>query len=176
MEKSASGATISNTMQWAAVPVDFIKELGKMGNSSVKLYLVLMAHANKLGCAWPKQETVHELTGMSVRQIQRGTKELSDMGWVSVTRRYKRSNIYRMGERNPIFKKKTFNYESYLTSSWWKGRRLQALGLAGSRCKNCGATEDLQVHHLNYDHLGAELDSDLEVLCEPCHKGKHGIA
>jgi len=31
----------------------------------------------------------------------------------------------------------------------------------------------LQVHHLSYEHLGAELDSDLEVLCRGCHLGEH---
>ena len=26
-----------------------------------------------------------------------------------------------------------------------------------------------QVHHLTYERLGEELDSDLQALCKPCH-------
>lgn len=29
--------------------------------------------------------------------------------------------------------------------------------------------EPLEVHHLNYDRIGSELDIDLEVLCRECH-------
>jgi len=31
----------------------------------------------------------------------------------------------------------------------------------------------LQVHHKSYQRLGAELDTDLEVLCQSCHEGHH---
>ena len=30
--------------------------------------------------------------------------------------------------------------------------------------------QDLHVHHKNYQNIGAELDSDLEVLCRRCHE------
>lgn len=63
--------------------------------------------------------------------------------------------------------------EEYLRSSWWLHRREVALKRAGRKCGPCGASTRLQVHHLSYDRLGAELDSDLEVLCDPCHEKHH---
>lgn len=41
------------------------------------------------------------------------------------------------------------------------------------RCVRCGVKRQLEVHHLTYDRLGAELDTDLEVVCSGCHKGTH---
>jgi hypothetical protein len=63
--------------------------------------------------------------------------------------------------------------EQYLRTSWWLHRREVALKKAGRKCAQCGASTRLQVHHLSYDRLGAERDSDLEVLCDPCHEKHH---
>jgi len=40
---------------------------------------------------------------------------------------------------------------------------------------NTGFYQDvkLHVHHLTYDNLGRELDDDLIVLCNDCHKQVH---
>jgi hypothetical protein len=71
------------------------------------------------------------------------------------------------------------DYRRYLQSPEWWARRARRLEVAGHQCefreyvadhkgyyrKRCTATADLQVHHLAYDRLGAERDSDLEVLC-----------
>lgn len=67
-------------------------------------------------------------------------------------------------------------YLAYLESSTWKIKRLEALRLASYRCQNCGgaAGPNLQVHHLNYERLGYEEQSDLVVLCKWCHKIKDG--
>ena len=65
-------------------------------------------------------------------------------------------------------------WQRYLRSKAWAAKRLEAIIKAGFRCHACGRkqfdTSKLQVHHLSYDHLGAELDSDLEVMCERCHR------
>ena len=38
-------------------------------------------------------------------------------------------------------------------------------------CERCFLiTDKLELHHKHYDTLGNEQDSDLEVLCEACHK------
>jgi hypothetical protein len=34
-------------------------------------------------------------------------------------------------------------------------------------------TDELEVHHRTYDNLGAELVSDLVVLCHSCHELHH---
>ncbi len=66
-------------------------------------------------------------------------------------------------------------YECYLKSNWWKERRRLALLRCNRRCSTCGGTKFLQVHHLNYLHLGDEQDEDLEVLCRDCHREKHDL-
>ena len=65
------------------------------------------------------------------------------------------------------------SYQAYLASPWWKARRNQALRDAKFRCQRCGVKRDLQVHHRSYQRLGAELPTDLEVVCRGCHLGHH---
>ena len=64
-------------------------------------------------------------------------------------------------------------YVAYLGSGWWKRRRIRALERADNRCQDCQTTMNLIVHHLNYDHLWAERDKDLVVLCKECHADRH---
>jgi hypothetical protein len=65
------------------------------------------------------------------------------------------------------------SYRSYLQSNSWRIKRRRILDLAGNRCEKCGANEKLQVHHLTYKRLGAELDTDLVALCPGCHYKAH---
>jgi hypothetical protein len=67
-------------------------------------------------------------------------------------------------------------YWRYLRSAHWIIRRRLALAAAEHRCFYCGATDDLEVHHLTYKRRGCELDEDLLVLCPICHACAHGIA
>lgn len=39
----------------------------------------------------------------------------------------------------------------------------------------CGSKKDIHVHHLTYERMGHELDSDLMVLCEVCHDKVHQL-
>lgn len=43
----------------------------------------------------------------------------------------------------------------------------------GYKCSKCGIRQKLHVHHLNYDRLGNELQSDLMVVCNNCHNWFH---
>ncbi len=70
-------------------------------------------------------------------------------------------------ERRPDF------YLAYLNSSGWRTRRNAALKDAKYRCSACGSGRNLQVHHLTYERLGAELDEDLRVVCGDCHQQTH---
>jgi hypothetical protein len=67
-------------------------------------------------------------------------------------------------------------YHEFLETPYWRtlGRYLRLLH--GDRCDRCGHTSDLQVHHHNYDHVGAEYRhlQDLAVLCDSCHGTVHG--
>lgn len=67
------------------------------------------------------------------------------------------------------------DYEAYLRSEEWQRRREAELVRAGNCCEFCGAGElvQLNVHHLNYDHLGREITGDLIVLCRFCHQDVH---
>ncbi len=69
--------------------------------------------------------------------------------------------------------KDSAGYLKYLQSPWWKQRRQSRLRQAGWRCQECGVGGLLQVHHLAYDRVWEERDSDLQVLCRPCHEKKH---
>lgn len=61
-------------------------------------------------------------------------------------------------------------YEAYLRSALWKGKRRQVLQRANGCCETCAReTGHLEVHHVTYERLGAELLSDLLALCVSCH-------
>ena len=66
-------------------------------------------------------------------------------------------------------------YNDFMQSEDWQSIRRVKMNIAGHRCEKCGAKEELQVHHLNYDRFGGnELFTDLQVLCKPCHERSHG--
>lgn len=65
-------------------------------------------------------------------------------------------------------------YKRYLRSPQWLEKRGEALQRAAKRCQLCGFTEQLEVHHNTYEHLGDERPEDLVVLCSPCHRRHHG--
>lgn len=64
-------------------------------------------------------------------------------------------------------------YREYLRSEHWQTQRRRALYRAGFQCKACESTRELNVHHLSYDRRGREQESDLIVLCLPCHRMVH---
>lgn len=62
------------------------------------------------------------------------------------------------------------DYSAYIKSPAWRRTAEAVKRHFGYVCKKCGyAGWNVEVHHLNYDRLGKELFSDLEVLCKPCH-------
>jgi 5-methylcytosine-specific restriction endonuclease McrA len=66
-------------------------------------------------------------------------------------------------------------YAEYLRTPHWRSLRAWAIERAGGKCQLCGSRKDLEVHHNCYDRLGAELPSDLVVLCDDCHT-RHSAA
>lgn len=71
-------------------------------------------------------------------------------------------------------------YRTYLESEAWRERKQALFNARGRRCERCGVRAGqrydnlkpiiLHVHHLTYIRLGHELDSDLQILCGPCHR------
>jgi hypothetical protein len=65
-------------------------------------------------------------------------------------------------------------YRIYLRTPEWRRTRAAALVRAGNACSlDVRHTEELEVHHRTYERLGAELVSDLIVLCHSCHRLHH---
>ncbi len=72
------------------------------------------------------------------------------------------------------------DYQEYLQTPYWKRRALDRKIDASFICEDCGGCfryeEDLHVHHLSYEGVPyRELDSELIVLCDRCHKHRHGL-
>ena len=70
------------------------------------------------------------------------------------------------------------DYHEYIKSPEWKEVSRQAKERAGYRCQLCNRSGDdksLHTHHRTYDRLFFELESDLIVLCESCHKKLHDL-
>src|ERR1700733_324678 len=69
-------------------------------------------------------------------------------------------------------------YREYIASGVWQRRRKLFIE-HHYLCSRCGLhralaviayDQDIHVHHINYQRIGAELDSDLESLCRRCHE------
>lgn len=64
-------------------------------------------------------------------------------------------------------------YISYLSSEKWKQKRGLVMKRANSICEGCLESGATIVHHLNYNHIYAEMLFDLVALCESCHAQCH---
>lgn len=64
-------------------------------------------------------------------------------------------------------------YHAYLESPAWAGVRGAALEYADGRCQVCNNAGQLHGHHRTYRRLGAELPSDITILCSVCHSIFH---
>ena len=68
-------------------------------------------------------------------------------------------------------------YPEYLRTGHWEIMRRRALLRAGGHCQRCwGERRRLDVHHLTYERLGRERESDLVVLCATCHAAAHNLS
>ena len=73
-------------------------------------------------------------------------------------------------------------YEKLLKSDYWKGFSYSLIKERNFTCEDCGRTfynerNKLQVHHLVYRDIApwSYKPEELVVLCEDCHKKRHGI-
>lgn len=64
-------------------------------------------------------------------------------------------------------------YGKYLQSKDWIERRDKFRDIWGNKCACCHSTENLHVHHLNYECLGKETLKDVVLLCKGCHLKAH---
>ena len=62
----------------------------------------------------------------------------------------------------------------YLRSRFWRWRRLQYMMWSDGRCEITNCTRKATVlHHLSYEHLYCEPNTDLIALCRDCHAWMH---
>lgn len=66
-------------------------------------------------------------------------------------------------------------YQEYIKSHWWAALRKRIFKKRGRKCEVCGATKRLQLHHLTYERMGRERESDLKILCRHCHELTHEL-
>jgi hypothetical protein len=60
----------------------------------------------------------------------------------------------------------------YHKTTHWRDFRAATIAKR-DRCEACGASHGLVVHHLTYDRVGCERQTDVAVLCDPCHNAVH---
>lgn len=65
-------------------------------------------------------------------------------------------------------------YATYLKSPEWAARRAKVMMRAGGMCEGCLESKATQVHHLTYEHVGAEFMWELRAICRACHERLHG--
>jgi len=62
-------------------------------------------------------------------------------------------------------------YNAYIHSPEWEAKRQVLFKKRGRRCEICRKQKRiLQVHHLTYERLCAERESDLQIVCLDCHE------
>ncbi|HEM7851407.1 helix-turn-helix domain-containing protein [Burkholderia multivorans] len=96
----ASGQLIQAETQWIHFFRSMVDSgaLAKMSGSSLKVYLVIKAHANyHTGIAFPGMKTIAEKSGISLAQVKRAIPELESLGYISKSKNG-RSNEYRVRE------------------------------------------------------------------------------
>jgi hypothetical protein len=66
-------------------------------------------------------------------------------------------------------------YLRYIMSEEWRVFHLGIIARRGSRCEVCGKQLSIpQAHHLTYERIGRERDSDVVMTCDDCHRRYHG--
>lgn len=69
-------------------------------------------------------------------------------------------------------------YKWVLKSRRWRRLRRRAYKCTSGRCARCFRRHllgGLQLHHRTYSRLGHERLSEVELLCDECHRKQHGL-
>lgn len=93
--------------------------------------------------------------------------------WVGVEDEDPRDHGY-----SPFRQEEYTDYRSYIKSYDWQVKAESLKRDAKHRCQGCGRRQrdnsNLHVHHKHYKTLYHERRRDVEVLCENCHRQRHG--
>lgn len=83
---------------------------------------------------------------------------------------------YLRGERGQLWADRSSSatykaeYQRYLASREWAVLREKVRKRSGGLCERCSRRPMDAVHHLTYERVGHELLTDLQAICNPCHK------
>ncbi len=61
-------------------------------------------------------------------------------------------------------------YRKHLRSAKWRYLKARIINSRGHWCERCGLGYGLELHHKTYERLGDELITDVELLCDQCHR------
>lgn len=76
-------------------------------------------------------------------------------------------------EAKPCSETFATRWQARIRHASWEQKRQDFLWYTDGRCERCDTRQrpqDLQLHHLHYDTLWYENNSDLELLCPKCHR------
>lgn len=65
-------------------------------------------------------------------------------------------------------------YNAYIVSAAWKVKQKACSARACGKCEVCRLCMAVQAHHLTYERIGDEAETDLQAVCVECHKKTHG--
>lgn len=65
------------------------------------------------------------------------------------------------------------SYAAYIDSPYWKGIRERVLSRDRHRCRGCGGSKGVSVHHDRYDFIRQERLEFLKAMCAKCHRHIH---
>lgn len=66
-------------------------------------------------------------------------------------------------------------YDWYINSASWERRKVAYYAKHPKKCRACGSTEEIHLHHHTYTRLGKEHDNDLIPLCREHHDAVHEL-
>ena len=109
--------------------------------------------AKKIAAAWTPE--------MREAARVRGLAFADDPEW--------RAKVGMSGEANPNYQGKG---ASEYAPGFSRGMKRRLMGERGGACEACGATSNLDVHHLDESKTN-HAPENLKVLCRSCHKSLH---
>ncbi len=74
-----------------------------------------------------------------------------------------------LDERRAEKAKTSSDYQKYIDSKEWEETRARIFKRDNYHCVICGTGKNLSCHHITYENLGIEKDSDLITVCHDCH-------
>lgn len=138
------------------------------------LFVIFKHHHKKNNTTGKHPRRIEDLVPQDIEESK--IKQVTQIKKVKPKKiRYKKVRYKQIRHKKRNYNSKWWvNYRKYLKSEHWKDFRKEQIKKANHHCQRCKKySEHLDVHHLNYKHLGHERDKDVIVLCHACHQKVH---